>query len=101
MSTMSAAVPLSPTISGVGRRLTRVCAVSFKPCWQDSSGQWLSFGGFPLQMAAIASLFDEMTLVVEQGEPRPGGLPLPRHANVVALRCPSGSDLRRKISVML
>ena len=31
----------------------RVCVVSFKECWQDGTGAWLSYGGFPAQMAAI------------------------------------------------
>lgn len=82
-----------------GRRL-RVCAVSFKPCWQDASGRWMSFGGFPFQMAAIASLFDDMTLVIVRVAPRDGGIPLPAHARVVPLRSPRGADLRRKLSVV-
>jgi len=81
-----------------GRRL-RVCAVSFKPCWQDESGRWMSFGGFPFQMAAIASLFDDMTLVIVRVPPRDGGIPLPAHARIVPLRSPRGADLRRKLSV--
>lgn len=83
-----------------GRRL-RVCAVSFKPCWQDEAGRWMSFGGFPLQMAAIASLFDEMTLVIVRVPPREGGIPLPTQAHIVPLRSPHGADLRRKVSVAL
>ena len=55
----------------------RVCAVSFKECWQDDDGRWLSYGGFPMQMTAIASLFDAMTLVIVNGRPRAGGMPLP------------------------
>jgi glycosyltransferase involved in cell wall biosynthesis len=76
----------------------RLCAVSFKECWQEQ-GQWMSSGGFPLQMAAIGTLFDEMTLVIVEGETRSGGMPLPAHASVVALRSPRGSDLRRKWSI--
>lgn len=86
------------TPARAGRRL-RVCAVSFKPCWQDESGRWMSFGGFPFQMAAIASLFDEMTLVIVRVPPREGGIPLPANARIVALRSPRGADLRRKLSV--
>jgi glycosyltransferase involved in cell wall biosynthesis len=89
----SVTVPRRP-----GRRL-RVCAVSFKPCWQDQSGRWMSFGGFPFQMAAIGSLFDDMTLVIVRVPPRAGGIPLPAHARVVPLRSPRGADLRRKVSV--
>jgi glycosyltransferase involved in cell wall biosynthesis len=77
-----------------------VCAVSFKECWRDGSGQWASDGGFPLQMSAIASLFDEMTLLtVASGSPRAGGVPLGSSIRVVALPAPRGVDLRRKLSV--
>src|SRR6185437_5107871 len=81
------------------RRRLRVCAVSFKPCWQDESGRWMSFGGFPFQMAGIASLFDDMTLVIVRVAPREGGVPLPANARVVALRSPHGTDLRREVSI--
>lgn len=80
---------------------TRVCAVSFKECWQDESGAWFSTGGFPLQMGAIASLFDRMTLLVtRRAEPGEGGIPLPPGAEVVVLRRLRGKDLRRKIFVV-
>ena len=82
------------------RRATRVCAVSFKECWQDPAGRWYSNGGFPLQMAAVASLFDRMTLLVTRRDsPGPGALPLPDNADVVLLPKPAGQDLRRKIFV--
>ncbi len=93
------APPSSVTAPARARRRLRVCAVSFKPCWQDESGRWMSFGGFPFQMAAIASLFDDMTLVIVRVPPREGGIPLPAHARVVPLRSPRGADLRRKLSV--
>lgn len=84
-------------------RSTRVCAVSFKPCWQDETGRWLSSGGFPLQMGAIASLFDEMVLVIVRAgaddAAARGGIPLPAGARVVPLRGPRGHDARRKLSV--
>jgi glycosyltransferase involved in cell wall biosynthesis len=78
----------------------RVCAISFKECWRDGSGRWHSSGGFPVQMTAIASLFDEMTLVTVEGAPQQGGVPLPAHVRVVPLRRPAGHDTRRKLSVM-
>lgn len=78
----------------------RVCVVSFKECWPDDAGRWYSFGGFPIQMAAIDSLFDAMTMVVVRGEPRAGALPLPAHARVVAVRRPAGDDTRRKLSLL-
>lgn len=77
----------------------RVCVVSFKECWQGPDGRWMSYGGFPVQMHGIASLFDAMTLVVVRGAARPGGMPLPPAARVVPLRAPVGDDLRRKLSV--
>lgn len=79
----------------------RVCAVSFKECWQDERGDWYSSGGFPLQMAAVASLFDSMTLMITRSDrPGAGGLRLPPHAEVVVLRRPIGADWRRKLSIL-
>jgi glycosyltransferase involved in cell wall biosynthesis len=79
----------------------RVCAVSFKECWKDASGVWYSSGGFPVQMSAIASLFDEMTLIVtERPSPGDGGIRLPEGARVVPLRKPAGSGFARKVFVM-
>jgi glycosyltransferase involved in cell wall biosynthesis len=82
------------------RRALRLCAVSFKLCWQDDRGRWMSSGGFPLQMAGVASLFDDAELVIVRGAPQQGGLPLPPGARVTALRGPRGQDLRRKLSVL-
>lgn len=80
---------------------TRVCAVSFKPCWRDSTGRWYTGGGFPLQMEAVASLFDSMTLLITESEqPGNGGLPLPATAEVVAMPWPKGLGLRRKLSFL-
>jgi glycosyltransferase involved in cell wall biosynthesis len=78
----------------------RLCVVSFKECWQDEAGTWMSTGGFPAQMAALGALFDEVTLVLTRSQPLAGGMPLPRYARVVPLRSPVGDDLRRKISVV-
>lgn len=77
-----------------------LCVVSFKPCWQDAEGHWRSDGGFPLQMAAVASLFDSVTLVIVEVPTRPGGLLLPAGARVIGLRSPSGSDAARKVSTL-
>ena len=79
----------------------KVCAISFKECWRDISGRWYSSGGFPLQMAAIGSLFDGMTLLITECEPTTGGSPLPDFADIVPLLHPSGQDARRKLSVLL
>lgn len=79
----------------------KLCVVSFKECWQDQSGHWYSTGGFPLQMAAVGSLFDEMVLVVIRGPSRQGGIALPVDAKVVAMRKPAGRNSRRKLSVLV
>jgi glycosyltransferase involved in cell wall biosynthesis len=50
-------------------------------------------------MAGVASLFDETTLVIVGTAPQGGGMPLPAGARVVPLRSPTGTDLRRKLSV--
>src|SRR3989475_6840935 len=78
----------------------RLCVVSFKQCWRDVRGRWMSSGGFPAQMAALGALFDDLTLVVVESQPQPGAIPLPEHAQVVPLRSPVGHDGRRKISVL-
>ena len=78
----------------------KVCAISFKECWQEADGRWFSYGGFPLQMSAIGSLFDEMTLMICRGKRREGGLPLPESASVVPLPLPKGTGARRKLSVV-
>ena len=75
-----------------------VCAISFKPCWQDETGRWFSDGGFPLQMSGIRSLFDGMTLIITGSRPAGGGIPLPVDATIVPMRLPDGWNLRRKIS---
>ncbi len=78
----------------------KLCTISFKECWQEDDGRWFSYGGFPLQMRAVASLFDEMTLLVCRGQRRAGGLPLPESAKVIPMRTPTGVDIRRKFSVI-
>lgn len=77
----------------------KLCAVSFKVCWRDESGNWYSDGGFPLQMSAIGSIFDSMELLVVEGAAQAGGLRLPE-AHVVPLRSPDGVDFRRKLSIL-
>lgn len=77
----------------------KLVVVSFKECWQDAEGRWCSYGGFPLQMEAVCSLFDESELVICRGPARPGGIRLPSSARVTALAMPTGRNLRRKLSV--
>ena len=77
-----------------------LCVVSFKECWQNGDGTWLSTGGFPLQMDAIGSLFDDLTLVIVGGERGHGGMALPSRGRVVPLRRPSGTGTARKLDVI-
>lgn len=79
----------------------KVCAISFKECWRDPGGTWVTDGGFPRQMAGIASLFDEMDLVVCEVPARSGGTPLPSSARIFPVRQPYGVDARRKLSIAL
>jgi glycosyltransferase involved in cell wall biosynthesis len=72
-----------------------------KECWEDQDRTWISYGGFPRQMTAIASLFDDMDLLICSSKSRGGGLPLPRTANIVAMREPKGVDGSRKLDVLL
>ncbi len=51
-------------------------------------------------MDAIASLVDELTLVVIGVGARDGGMPLPQIARVVPVKSPRGADAVRKFSVM-
>ena len=79
----------------------QLVVISFKPCWRDEKGAWISSGGFPRQMSAIASLFQRTILVVAEVKPQPGGIPLPAGAEVRPMRNPNGADLRRKLDVLL
>jgi glycosyltransferase involved in cell wall biosynthesis len=76
-----------------------LCVISSKECWQDATGRWCSYGGFPRQMCAIASLFDRVTMVIVRGHPRAGGMPLPEKAHVVPMPEPLGRAWRRKLFV--
>ena len=78
----------------------RLCAVSFKECWRGPDGRWASDGGFPLQMSALATLFDGMTLVTVVGPARSGGIALPAGLAVVPVPKPAGAGWRRKLDVV-
>lgn len=84
----------------MANKYQKLCVISFKECWQNDRGEWYSSGGFPMQMAAIGSLFDEMTLLITQGTPQPGGIPLPGFTRVIPIRLPVGQDLQRKLFVL-
>lgn len=79
----------------------RICVASHKECWRAPDGRYYSYGGFPRQMEAIASLCDELSLLLVAGAPRAGGIPLPAPARVRLLRKPAGTDTRRKLSILL
>jgi glycosyltransferase involved in cell wall biosynthesis len=52
-------------------------------------------------MAAIASLFDAMTLLITRRDsPGEGGVRLPSDAEIIEIRKPEGADFRRKLSVL-
>lgn len=78
----------------------KLCAISFKESWQGEDGKWYSYGGFPMQMTYIGGIFDEMTLVITDAEPREGGILLPEFANIVALKKPKGADGSRKLYML-
>ncbi len=78
----------------------RLCAVSFKECWRGPDGRWASDGGFPLQMGALATLFDAMTLVTVVGPTRSGGIAFPTDLDVVPVPLPAGTGWRRKLDVV-
>lgn len=79
----------------------RLCVVSGKECWQEPGGRWVSSGGFPRQMTALASLFAATTLVVRGGPPRPGAIPLPANAAVIPLPRLQGGNFARRASAIL
>jgi glycosyltransferase involved in cell wall biosynthesis len=74
----------------------RVCVITDKPCWQDEDGLWYSSGGFPMQMDAIGSIFDTMTLIIGSVSPRGGAIRLPSQAKIVPVSIPDGKGFTRK-----
>lgn len=52
-------------------------------------------------MAAVGSLFEEVTLLTVGGQPRAGAMPLPADTEVVTLQSPSGTGVQRKRSLLL
>jgi glycosyltransferase involved in cell wall biosynthesis len=80
--------------------------LSYKRCWKESASPsgWATDGGFPLQMAAIADLFEYTTLVLpERRGLRPAGTtPLAGHGLAVhTFPEPPGRDIRRKLALLL
>ena len=78
----------------------RLCIVSYKECWTDSKGHWYSSGGFPLQIRALASLFDQTTLMITKVTEGSGGIELPAGIEVVVLPSPHGEGRKRKLFVL-
>lgn len=78
----------------------RLCVISFKECWTDTNGQWYSNGGFPLQIKALATLFDETTLMITKSNRGSGGIELPADLKVVVLPTPKGEGTERKLYVL-
>lgn len=76
--------------------------ISHKPCWpndQSASG-YATDGGFPIQMAALAELFDETILVVpvQPSSAPEGTVPLGGHnLRVEPLSTPRGAGLKRRL----
>ena len=83
----------------------KLVVFSHKPLWpSDHSPTGIATdGGFPIQMRALAELFDRLTIVAPCGGPanRPGEQPLAGpQLNVVPLTMPAGVGLRRKIALL-
>ncbi len=83
----------------------RLAVVSHKVCWPSAQSPtgYATDGGFPIQMRAIASLFDETVLLVpvdvqasQKGEVALGG----RALTVVPLSLPQGRGLQRKVRLL-
>lgn len=83
----------------------RIAVVSHKLCWQEpaSSSGYATDGGFPVQMAAISELFDEMRVVVpcetigrSEGTTALEGNDL----RIVPLSVPKGRGIRRKLDIV-
>lgn len=82
----------------------RLIVVSHKPCWRDSASPsgYVTDGGFPFQMQAIAELFDQTSIAVpiEEALAPSGTRPLEVHnLSVLPLDTPPGRHLRRKLAL--
>ncbi len=78
--------------------------VSHKPCWRDpgSPTGYVTDGGFPFQMEAIAGLFESTTLLVPVDLSAPPGAVMPLKGpqlTVEPLSLPRGRGWRRKVSL--
>jgi glycosyltransferase involved in cell wall biosynthesis len=76
--------------------------VSYKVCWR-SDGRFVSFGGFPQQMSALAQLFTSTSLLILERDPPPpqGAVPiLGRDIDVRPSPEPYGEGLMRKLGLI-
>ncbi len=83
----------------------KIAVISHKECWYDPTckSRYVTIGGFPFQMKAIADLFDETVLCLPtfKTPAPPGAIPLSGHnLSVCPLDMPAGSDLKRKIHLI-
>jgi glycosyltransferase involved in cell wall biosynthesis len=75
----------------------KLLVVSHKPCWRAAPGRFETDGGFPMQMRALAELFDETEVAVPVVPPRGGGAALDGAAlRVLPLSPPRGRGPARK-----
>ena len=81
----------------------RLVVFSYKHCWpsRQSPSGYATDGGFPLQMKALAGLFDETILVLpRRSSPPPSGLTdlTGKNLTVRPFPEPAGTGLRRKLN---
>jgi glycosyltransferase involved in cell wall biosynthesis len=78
--------------------------ISHKECWRGDGDDFVTIGGFPLQIQALSELFQRTTLLlpVFKGPPPPGALRLEgRNLRITVVAAPTGRDLRRKIALLM
>ncbi len=83
----------------------KLVVFSSKICWADASSPtgYVTDGGFPFQMRAVSELFEQTRLVLTVSRSLPPGLTalVGNDLEVAPLPTPAGSDLRRKLSMLL
>lgn len=79
----------------------RLCVITYKECWQEEEGKWFSSGGFPLQINALSTLFENLIILTFIVPPQPGGIRLVNGTQVVGLPVSGGKGFRRTIATLL
>lgn len=77
--------------------------LSYKIGWQISDREYLTYGGFPLQMEALSTFFakTKVTLLIRPGMMPGGTQPIyGRNIEIFPLPEPDGSGLRRKLALL-